>query len=130
MRSTFIAAACVLAGVAACGQGPENAATDLTLSGVQMRNAEQDANAAFARDDTRLIGVFGFSREVPGAPGVSAYQDDGCVRMIEGTSDHQNTWANQRAREYARRYNMQMLKSVSRDRGGSVGSASCGTNVR
>lgn len=130
MRSPFLAAAFVLASVAACGQGPENAAADLTLSGVQWRNAEQDANAASARDDTRFIGVFGLAREVPGAPSVSAYEDDGCVRMIEGTSDYQNTGANRRAREYARRYNTQMLKLVSRERGVSVGSASCRANVR
>lgn len=129
MRSTFLVVACVLAGVAACGQEPENAA-DLTLSGVQTRNAEQDANAAFARDDTRLIGVFGYAREVPGASGVSAYKDDGCVRMIEGTSDHQHAWANRRAREYARRFNRQMRKAVSSNRSGSVGSTSCGANVR
>lgn len=128
MKSTLVAAACVLTGLAACDLGRENVEAEAdapTLSGVQMRSAEQDANAALARGDTRLIGVFGFAREVPGAPAVSAYEAGGCVRMIEGTNDYENSWANKRAREYARRYNAQMLKAVGRMRGGPVESVSC-----
>lgn len=49
MKPTFIAAACILFGLAACGQRLEsvqNDADELTLLSVQMRDAERDANAA------------------------------------------------------------------------------------
>ncbi|MDP2763398.1 MAG: hypothetical protein Q8O54_01010 [Brevundimonas sp.] len=44
--------------------------------------------------------------------------------MIQGTNDYENFRANGRAREYARRYNMQMLKAAG-PMTGVVGSVSC-----
>ena len=127
MKSTFVAAACVFIGLAACGQGPESVhaeADELTLSSVQMRDAERDANAALARGDTRLVGVVDYAREVPGAPSVSAYENEHCVRMIEGTNDFENTAANKRALDYAERYNARVLSAASRLRA-SAKSAPC-----
>jgi hypothetical protein len=75
-----------------------------------VSHAEEDADTALARGDAGLLGVFGYSREAPGAPEGTAYKAGGCkVRMIEGTSDDGSRALNDRAREYARRYNLRII---------------------
>lgn len=75
-------------------------------------NAERDAHAALAQGDERLIGVYGFSAEAPGA--TPADEERHGVRFIENTSDTPSGPAevaqNARAREYAKRYNEAILE--------------------
>lgn len=85
----------------------------LRSSTLIVSDAEDDADAALARGDASLLGVFGYSREVPGIPEWTAHEAGTCkVRMIEGTSDDGPRALNDRARDYARRYN---LRIISRD---------------
>lgn len=82
-------------------------------SSLIVSSAEGDAEAALSRGDTRLLGLFGYAREVPGAPEGTAYTSGRCqVRMIEGTSDDGPRELNARAREYARRYNERIISKA------------------
>lgn len=76
-------------------------------------NAESDARDALARNDNDLVGVCGFSCLAPGA--TPADEERLGVRFIEGTSD-MIVWPgeaeyNDRARNYATRYNKVVLTS-------------------
>ena len=78
---------------------------------LRERDAAPDARQAIASGDCRLIGVFGFTTETPGAPYEEKVRRG--ARMIEGTSDTPATGAevrfNNRARIYAERYNQEIL---------------------
>lgn len=80
------------------------------LSWIKVADAEKDADQAIAVNDPRLLGVYGYSTEVPGVDGAH-HVPNGCgLRMIQGTSDyiaHDSFFAAPRA--YARRYNARVL---------------------
>lgn len=73
--------------------------------------AESDARQALARGDNRLVGVYGFASETPGA----TFEDRERLgaRFIDGTGDDLHYFGevafNERAREYAERYNTVIL---------------------
>lgn len=73
--------------------------------------AESDARRALEQGDHRLVGIYGFASETPGA----TYEDRERfgARFIEGTGDDLRYLGeveyNARAREYAERYNAVIL---------------------
>ncbi len=75
-------------------------------------SARRDALAAVRNDDCRLVAVYGFSTETPGADHDSRQRLG--YRAIEGTSDyHVYPWDgefNRRARDYALNYNRIILE--------------------
>jgi hypothetical protein len=80
-------------------------------------NPEQDCTRAISRRDLRFVGVAGYALDVPG---VSDYQTrywkTNGVKVIRGTSDVGDRAFNHSAREYARRYNAQLLKYLATHR--------------
>jgi hypothetical protein len=75
---------------------------------INPNRAEADAIRALARGDHTFVGVRGYSTNAPGVP-IELYHPEG-IRVIKGTGDV-IFWPgedeyNDRAREYARRYNM------------------------
>jgi hypothetical protein len=82
------------------------------LSSLKLNNATEDAASAYTRGDTRLLGVYGFSVEVPSYAG-DPYARNGKIRMLEGTGDafctKEEAALNHNARAYARKYNETML---------------------
>lgn len=74
-------------------------------------NAERDAREALARGDRHLVGVCGFSCSAPGATPLD--EERLGVQMIENTGDYirlpGEAEYNDRAREYATRYNRVIL---------------------
>ena len=82
----------------------------LAFDEVDPRLAIIDAVAARQRGDLHLLGIYGYSRIVPGAASLSANR---IVFFIEGTSDHpgdrQEVEFNRRAAAYALAYNQTIL---------------------
>jgi hypothetical protein len=82
------------------------------LRSLKLNNASEDAASAYTRGDARLLGVYGFSVEVPGYDG-DPYAHKGKIRMFEGTGDafctKEEMDLNHNARAYARKYNETML---------------------
>jgi hypothetical protein len=82
------------------------------LRSLKLNNAGEDAASAYARNDTRLLGVYGFSVEVPGYDG-DPYAHKQKIRMFDGTGDafctKEEVDLNHNARAYARKYNETML---------------------
>jgi TPR repeat protein len=80
-------------------------------------DATADAKKAIAAGDFRLVGVYGYSVEVPGAPTDDWFEVKSKygIRMIEGTSDTESgpeeEAFNNNARSYARKYNEVILKA-------------------
>jgi hypothetical protein len=78
---------------------------------IEPQQAEGDARVSIARNDHRLVGVYGYATEVPGATPMD--EERLGVRFIEGTSDMPASAAesefNTRARQYAARYNTVIL---------------------
>jgi hypothetical protein len=78
---------------------------------IDPERAEGEARQAIAENDHRLVGVYGFASETPGA----TFEDRQRlgVRFIEGTGDDFRHLGeveyNTRAREYAERYNAAIL---------------------
>lgn len=103
-----------LACLTSCDVGPTPSGPAdgrLAASSLTVSHAEKDADSALARGDASLLGVFGYAREVPAGPEGAAYGPGRCkVRMIEGTSDDGPRDLNDRAREYARRYNGRIIR--------------------
>lgn len=96
------------------GEAP--AGREVSMFGLNPASAERDARRAMELGDFRLLAVAGFSVETPGC-GVSilvARENYGVIE-IEGTSDfHQwpgETWLNDRARDYAERYNCAIVSA-------------------
>jgi hypothetical protein len=65
--------------------------------------APGDAAAARARGERYLLGVYGYAVEVPGQTDTKL-----AIKIIEGTSDYECSRLNDRARDYARRFNEAM----------------------
>ena len=70
----------------------------------------RDLHAALQRDDRRFIGVYGLAAYTPGVPEKAGALVKKCgVRYLKGTSDayksREHRLANERASEYARKYN-------------------------
>jgi hypothetical protein len=92
-------------------------ADNLVLKGLKIENATADAQRAVAANDYRLLGVKGFTVEVPGV-GRDAYDLEKRygVKVIEGTSDafsvDEDRRLNEDARAYAKRYNELVLSSL------------------
>jgi len=82
------------------------------LRSLRLNNTTEDAASAYARGDDRLLGVYGFSVEVPGYDG-DPYAHKSKIRMLEGTGDafctKEEAALNHNARAYARKYNEIML---------------------
>lgn len=78
---------------------------------IDPARAEGEARQALAENDHRLVGVYGFASETPGA----TFEDRQRLgaRFIEGTGDDLGYLGeveyNARAREYAERYNAVIL---------------------
>jgi hypothetical protein len=99
-------AACVAPVVKSAEAPPSEAAECPMLVRYHPDRAQGDAAAALARGERHLLGVYGYTIEVPGG----TYSPT--VRMIEGTSDSHCSHLNARARDYARRFNERMAKLV------------------
>jgi hypothetical protein len=56
------------------------------LKMLNLDNAAKDAAKAYASGDTQLLGVYGYSVEVPGYRG-NPYAHKGMIRMLDGTGD-------------------------------------------
>ena len=85
----------------------------LTLAGcIDASAADRDARKAVEHGDCRLVAVYGFSTETPGADYETRERLG--YRAIEGTSDvHTYPWdgeINRRARTYAESYNQVILE--------------------
>jgi hypothetical protein len=90
------------------------------LEGLRPENASADAERAVSHGDTHLLGVNGFTLEVPGA--ATNYEfaaGHKAVRPIECTSDYRvsvkHQQLNETAHVYAGRYNRRVLE-LSPDR--------------
>lgn len=85
------------------------------LRSLKLNNATEDATNAYARGDARLLGVYGFSVEVPGYDG-APYPHKSKIRILEGTGDafctREEADLNHNARTYARKYNDTMLDKL------------------
>jgi hypothetical protein len=100
---------------AGCGRSgpictPKRGESELRL--LKVDEAGKDAEVAYKSGDHRLIGLYGFSVEVPGFNG-DPYDHKNEIRMLEGTGDAYCTneeWLlNKNARLYAKQYNEAML---------------------
>jgi hypothetical protein len=81
----------------------------------ESASPEQDCMRATGRHDLRFVGVAGFALDVPGVPDYQArYWKTNGVKIIARTSDVGDRAFNDAARNYARRYNAQLLKYLSR----------------
>ena len=82
------------------------------LKALKLNNATEDATNAFAKGDTRLLGVYGFALEVPGYLG-DPYSHKSSIRILDGTGDafctKEEQDLNHNARAYAKKYNQTML---------------------
>ncbi len=82
------------------------------LRSLKVTNATEDATSAYARGDARLLGVYGYSVEVPGYGG-NPYTHKSKIRMLDGTGDvfctQEEAGLNRNAKAYARKYNEAML---------------------
>ncbi len=87
----------------------------LTLRALAHADPQRDLAAALARGDTRFIGIYGFSREVPGAgsPSAPLVLRHG-VRYVRDSSDTGEPRLNRLARRYAERYNRLLLEHLHR----------------
>lgn len=81
------------------------------LSWIKVENAYRDADRAVAANDPRLLGVYGYSTDVPGVEGAE-FVPNGCgLRMIDGTSDYiAHEYFSRAPVAYARRYNARVLE--------------------
>lgn len=79
---------------------------------LKVDRAVSDAEAAYKSGDRRLIGVYGYSVEIPGFNG-DPYQHKNETKMLDGTGDvfctKEEELLNQNARIYAKKYNEAML---------------------
>ena len=87
----------------------------LTLRALEHADPQRDLAAALARGDTRFIGVYGFSREVPGlgSPHALLALRHG-VHYVRDSSDTGEPRLNRLARRYAEHYNRLLLEHLRR----------------
>jgi len=82
------------------------------LKKLKASEASKDAEAAYNSGDHRLLGVYGFSVEVPGFRG-NPYEHKDEIRMLDGTGDvyctDEERMLNKNARIYAKKYNETIL---------------------
>lgn len=82
------------------------------LRSLKVDHAASDATAAYKSGDHRLIGVYGYSVEIPGFNG-DPYQHKNETRMLDGTGDvfctKEEELLNNNARVYAKKYNEAIL---------------------
>jgi hypothetical protein len=84
------------------------------LRELQIERAPADARVALREGDKRLIGVYGVTIEIPGTDYTSVQAEALYgVRPLEGTSDTpargEEVELNDKAREYARSYNLTIV---------------------
>ena len=85
------------------GQDEVGAEDCRVLPILNLNTATQDAALAYKRNDHHLIGIYGFTSEVPGAANSKLP-----VRMIEATSDSNCLEENHAVRRYAAIYNREL----------------------
>ena len=68
--------------------------------------------AALATSDLRFLGVYGYTLEVPGAPRGDTLPENS-VLVIPGTSDDGDAELNERARSYAKAYNVLLARHLA-----------------
>ena len=73
------------------------------LPKLNIASAQEDARAAWRRDERHYIGVFGFTRQTPGIE-----QPTLPIQMIEATSDSHCLEENEAIRRYATIYNREI----------------------
>jgi hypothetical protein len=85
-----------------------------SLRWLDSADAQRDLSSALGRGDRRFIGIYGFTRLVPGVD-VSLASRYG-VRYLRGTSDalesREHARLNSLARNYAERYNKLLLERL------------------
>jgi hypothetical protein len=79
--------------------------------------AEADAQAAIGRGDRRLLAVYGFTVEVPGATEkVPVLREKYGLRILQGTGDAikdpRDQALNKMARQYAKKYNQIIMSQA------------------
>lgn len=106
----FLTVAGALFFLSAC----ENSQTTNELSSLRPEDAEDDARAAVAAGDRRLLAVNGVALEVPGVDDTpEKLRAEYGIRVLEGTSDTptpSEIEPNDRAREYATTYNREIME--------------------
>jgi hypothetical protein len=92
---------------------PKKGLSELRL--LKVEEASKDAEVAYKYGDLRLIGVYGYSVEVPGFTG-NPYDHKDEIRMLDGTGDayctDEEQSLNKNARIYAKKYNETMLDQL------------------
>jgi len=109
----FLGVSCMLAH-AVSAQRAVTGSPRIRVAHPGSANPEQDCIRATGRHDLRFVGVAGFALDVPGVPDYQIrYRKVNGVKIITGTSDAGDRVFNDAARNYARRYNAQLLKYLS-----------------
>jgi hypothetical protein len=92
---------------------PKKGLAELRL--LKVDEASKDAETAYNSGDHRLIGLYGFSVEVPGFDG-DPYNHKNEIRMLDGTGDayctNEEWMINKNARLYAKKYNNEILNQL------------------
>lgn len=91
------------------------------LRSLKVDRAADDATLAFHSGNDQLLGIYGYSVEIPGLV-ADPYQHVNETKMLEGTGDvfctEEEKALNENARNYAKKYNETMLGLIDSKRGG------------
>jgi hypothetical protein len=117
--------ACSVVVLAACAQNPESSLpvssgsqTERQLHWLDRADPERDFAQAWARGDTRFVGVYGFAANLPGVdvPVYGALARQHGIRWLHGTSDiitsQEDLRLNRLAHQYAEKYNQLLLQHL------------------
>ncbi len=107
MRAILVAFGIALAGCQSSSEHTEAQPSEdcSAVPNLDPGKAVQDAQASWRGRDMRLLGVYGYALDVPGAEDTT-----GPVRTLHGTSDDGCIELNERARRYAAAYNKEILR--------------------
>lgn len=105
MRIVLLLTGVVMAGCQQASERPVAVEDCSAVPRLDPAKATLDARAAWRRDDRHLLGVYGFTSEVPGVESPTLP-----VRMLDGTSDGGCLEQNRRARQYAATYNREITR--------------------
>ena len=111
VASVFCNAGC---GKKASACHPKQGISELKL--LRVDKAIDDASKAFKSGDHRFLGIYGYSREIPGVAG-DPYEHMKDTKMLEGTGDvfcgEEEHMLNKNARIYAKQYNEEILRELN-----------------
>lgn len=105
MRIVLLLTGIVMAGCQQPAGQPSPVEDCSAVPRLDPATATLDARAAWRRSDRHLLGVYGYTSEVPGVESPTLP-----VRMLDGTSDGGCIERNKRARQYAATYNREITR--------------------